>query len=216
MHLNKNKHKDKKKNSNKNKWNTAVYMCVICVFFSLGLTACGESSRMYLEAEAQEPYQETEAWEPSAGTESEEPEKTCFVYICGAVKHPGVFEVPLGSRVYEVISLAGGLKKNASVKGINQAQKVADGDMIEILTTKEQQEAAQPASAGDGAADAVNINTASAAELMTLNGIGEAKAANIIAYRESNGCFLAIEELKNVSGIGESVYAQIKDHITVS
>ncbi len=157
-------------------------------------------------------------------------QENCFVYICGAVKKPGVFEVPAGSRIYEVIMLAGGLKKNASVRGLNQAQQVADGDMIEVLTKKEQRTAQKDdkglagqsvletdgtLQADVGAVGRVNLNTASAAELMTLNGIGEAKAANIIAYRQETGGFSSTQEIMNVNGIGEGVYAQIKDTITV-
>ncbi len=156
---------------------------------------------------------------------------TCFVYVCGAVKHSGVFELPQGSRVYEAIALAGGFCKNAYEKGINQAEEIQDGDMIEVLTMKEHRELekdsrdltarqdndskSQPAagSRSDEQIDLIDINTASAAQLMTLNGIGEAKAASIIAYRESHGGFASIEEIMNVSGIGEGVYAKIQDKI---
>lgn len=167
-----------------------------------------------------------------AGAEAEN--DTCFVYVCGAVKRAGVFELPSGSRVYEAIALAGGFCKNAYEKGINQARQIQDGDMIEVLTKKEQKELEQDSSAGASAAGSVgvnvsdesdagtaadgliDINTADAAQLMTLNGIGEAKAASIISYRESSGGFSAIEEIKNVSGIGEGVYAKIQDKIKVS
>lgn len=165
-------------------------------------------------------------------TSDQKPEPgTCFVYVCGAVKHSGVFELPQGSRVYEAIALAGGFRKNAYEKGINQAEEIQDGDMIEVLTMKEHKELekdsgdltarqdneskTQPAagSRSDEQIDLIDINTASAAQLMTLNGIGEAKAASIIAYRESHGGFSSVEEIMNVSGIGEGVYAKIQDKI---
>ena len=171
-----------------------------------------------------------------AGAEAEN--STCFVYVCGAVKRAGVFELPSGSRVYEAIALAGGFCKNAYEKGINQARQIQDGDMIEVLTKKEHKELERDSSSGESGAGAagvnvsdksnaernagtasdslIDINTADAAQLMTLNGIGEAKAASIISYRESSGGFSAIEEIKNVSGIGEGVYAKIQDKIKVS
>ncbi len=169
--------------------------------------------------------------QPSAGG-------TCFVFVCGAVKHPGVFELPQGSRVYEAIALAGGMRKDAYEKGVNQAGVIQDGDMIEVLTLDEYKELG--AITGDGKSGSaaensgmqqgpaqiqgnasqpggrVDINTADAAQLMALNGIGEAKAAAILAYRDENGGFSSIEEIKNVSGIGEGLYARIKDKITVA
>lgn len=225
-----------------NKLKITAYMFLLWTVFIVNISGCMGKNQIYLEAKEQELSAQSEYGNTAVDEMKDKDEnvedvpaaepasKTCFVYICGAVKHPGVFEVPSGSRIYEVITLAGGLKKNASIKGLNQAQQIADGDMIEILTRKEQREAekeaeteaktgaktaagAQPGNSEDGRID---INTASATELMTLSGIGEAKAANIIAYREENGMFAATEEIMNVSGIGEGVYAQIKDKITVT
>lgn len=207
-------------------WQIILLAGIVWAAFSF--SGCAkEDQQMYLEAKEQEPAADPEMGDADAGSEpkKEANQDTCFVYVCGAVRKPGVYELPAGSRIYEAIKLAGGLKKNASVKGINQAQPLSDGDMVEILTVREKKELEQddkdgpagngPEASGDAAGGRVNINTASAAELMTLNGIGEAKAANIIAYRESNGNFASTEELMNVSGIGEGVYANIQDKITV-
>lgn len=196
---------------------------VFCVLFASSFAAgCGKDS-LYLDADAkvQEMDGDKEA-ELSVSEESdgladteqkEEVPAVCFVYICGAVREPGVYEMPPGSRVYEVIEKAGGLKKDAVLEAFNQAEVITDGQMIEIPTYKEQKAAAaEQAAEADGL---VNINTATVAELMTLNGIGEAKASAIVTYREEHGAFTDIEQLKNVSGIGESTYANVKDLITV-
>ncbi|MDE7311734.1 MAG: helix-hairpin-helix domain-containing protein [Eubacterium sp.] len=228
-----------------NKLNKAAYMFFIWAVLSLcGCNAKGDT-QMYLEAKVQD----TQEKEPDAGNDSDTgadmdaevgndsdtgadtQADVCFVYVCGAVEHPGVFELPRGSRVYEAVALAGGLCKNAYAKGLNQAKQIEDGEMIEVLTKKEykelagKQDAGGAGSAGEDAMQAqsggldadgrIDLNTATAQELMELSGIGEAKAANIIAYRESSGGFQSTEEIKNVSGIGEGVYARIQDKIKV-
>ena len=109
---------------------------------------------------------------------------------------------------------------------MNQAEPIEDGQMIEVLTVEEyenrkKQGWKQSTDVSDQTPDQtqqdgrIDINTATMEQLMTLQGIGQAKAANIIAYRESNGGFSAPEEIMNVSGIGEGVYAKIQDKITV-
>ncbi len=186
-----------------NKLKITAYMFLLWAAFSLG--GCLEKDQIYLDAKVQETSTDTGADEADHAKKDKE---TYFVYVCGAVKHPGVYALPAGSRIYEAIHLAGGLHKHASVKGLNQAKPVADGDMIEILTEAERKELEESNTADKkqgltehaqgmtNAADGlIDINTASAAQLMSLNGIGETKAANIIAYRESIGKFTAIEEL---------------------
>lgn len=189
---------------------------------------------MYLEAKTQEQESRPAAEQPAGSTDAADrsgsgqadtdlADQTCFVYVCGAVKHPGVFELPQNSRVYEAIALAGGFRKNAYEKGINQAAQITDGQMIEVLTVKEQKESgAKTQGQGTDAANAqsqddrIDINTATAEQLTTLSGIGQAKAENIIAYRESSGGFSSVEDLMKVSGIGEGVYERIKDKVKVT
>ena len=135
------------------------------------------------------------------------------VYVCGAVKCPGVYELAVGSRIYEAIALAGGMTDDASPTAVNQAQVLTDGEMIEILTVDEaeEQHAAQEAES-DGK---VNINTADVEELKTLPGIGDAKANSILAYREQHGAFASIEDIKNIEGIKDGVFARLEDCIKV-
>lgn len=135
------------------------------------------------------------------------------VFVCGAVKTPGVYELPAGSRVYEAVALAGGMTDDAALSAVNQAEPLTDGQMIEIPTEEEHElRAAAEEEHQDGL---VNINTADLEELKTLSGIGDSKARNIIAYREKNGAFKAVEDIKNVDGIGEGVFAKLEDCIKV-
>ncbi len=135
------------------------------------------------------------------------------VYVCGAVEHPGVYELAEGSRIYEAVAMAGGMTADASPTAVNQAKLLTDGEMIEILTVDEakEQHITQEAES-DGR---VNINTADAEELKTLPGIGDAKADSILAYREQHGAFAAIEDIKNIEGIKDGVFAKLEDCIKV-
>ena len=150
-----------------------------------------------------------------------------YVYVCGAVQEPGVYMLQAGDRVCEAIVMAGGLSEDASTISVNQAEMVSDGQMI-FVPTKEEADAGitmpqvSGISAGarentDAAKDGkVNLNTASLEELMTLSGIGESRANDILAYRTEHGAFAAVEEIMNVNGIKEGLYNRIKDNIKVN
>lgn len=131
------------------------------------------------------------------------------VYVCGAVKNPGVVEIPDGSRVEDALYAAGGFAAGAAQGSVNLAAWVTDGEMI-CFSTVEEVEEKQVAEEG-----LVNINTADLATLCTLPGIGESRAADIIAYREAHGLFASCEDIMSVSGIKTSVYEKICDKITV-
>lgn len=145
-----------------------------------------------------------------------------FVYVCGAVKAPGVYELAGDARVYEAISSAGGTRDDAAAEALNQARVVTDGERIYIPTLEEAQKGIVDGNApGVTETDGnnkgkLNINTADKEELKTLPGIGDAKAESIISYRESNGHFKSVEELKNVEGIKEGVFNKIKGSIIVT
>ena len=136
-----------------------------------------------------------------------------YVHISGAVKKPGVYRLPDGSRLFDAIELAGGFSDDADESFLNLASVVEDGLKYHVPTKEETEGLMQPAEAAvtDGRID---INHAGADELMQLNGIGEGKARAIIAYREEHGAFATVEDIKKVSGIGESTYAKFKDDIT--
>ena len=154
--------------------------------------------------------------EANVGESLDSPDKTIFVHVCGAVVSPGVYEMSEGNRIFEAIEQAGGFTKEAHAQAINLADKVVDGQQVVVPTEEEAKLSPQlPVSADESEQGLININTADQARLQELSGIGEAKAKGILNYRESNGRFNSIEDIKNVSGIGDKLYEQIKENITV-
>lgn len=143
---------------------------------------------------------------------------TCFVHICGAVKEPGVYQLPEGSRIYQAVEMAGGLLPEADERYLNLAAMVADGMQITIYT---KEEAATAVQSGGGMEDSgtypskIDINTAGKEALMTLKGIGESRAEAIIAYRKEHGPFKQIEDIMLVPGIKDGAFQKIKADITV-
>lgn len=148
-----------------------------------------------------------------------------YIYICGAVKKPGVYTFDHLPRLSEVVDDAGGFTKKADVTSVNLAMQLSDGAQIVVAAKGERTEAAggtgqasQGATGNPGAtssADKININTAAADDLMRIPGIGEAKAALIISYRSEHGSFSKPEDLMQISGIKEGIFARIKDYICV-
>lgn len=141
-----------------------------------------------------------------------------YVDISGCVESPGVYEVEEGTRLFQLIEKAGGLTENADIEGINRAETVSDGQKIIIYAESEEAQRAggtvndKERSASNGK---ININTAGESELQDIPGVGPVTADRIIVYREENGRFSSIEDIKNVSGIGEKTFEKLKDHITV-
>ena len=148
-----------------------------------------------------------------------------LVDVEGCVKNPGLYELNSDSRIGHAIKAAGGFSKNASKASLNLAEKLDDGVQVYVPSKKENKSGAQnstssssSASSSSGSAnktEKININTASMEELQKLNGIGEALSQRIIDYREKNGKFASIEDIKNVSGIGDSRFDSLKDLICV-
>lgn len=150
--------------------------------------------------------------------ESDEVSQDIVVYVCGQVVNPGVYTLSEGSRLYEAVNLAGGLKKKANPTAINMAAVILDGDKIYIPSKSEETSvtsAPVDSSISDNNLSLVNINTASRAQLESLTGIGPAKASAIVDYRQNNGFFQKKEDLMKVSGIGQGTYDQIKEEITL-
>lgn len=169
--------------------------------------------------------------EPPEPTPQPEPTTTpgpIQVYINGQVAAPAVYELPPGSRIGDAIEAAGGWAGEANTAVVNLAQPLVDGMQVYVPSLAEVSAAAVPvvsdpsplASSGDvvnvtNAAGLININTAGLEELDSLPGIGPSTAQKILDYRDENGRFNAIEEIMNVSGIGEAKFNGVKDLITV-
>lgn len=145
------------------------------------------------------------------------------VYITGEINNPGVIEIEEGERVEDLVNKAGGVTNNADLSKVNLAYKLEDGQKVyipnknenfenEIISTENGENVIQEMKSSSKSGK-ININSASIEKLCELPGVGEAMAEKIIMYREENGKFNSIEDLKNVSGIGEKKYESLKDFI---
>ena len=163
-----------------------------------------------------------------SGSPAASPSPDVVVYVCGAVRTPGVVRLPAGARVTDALELAGGPTAKAELAAVNLAAPVSDGQQI-LVPERGAAVAAAPASSGSSAATGsvsvspggaapgalININTASLEELDSLDGVGPSTAQKIIDYRTENGGFKTIDEIKEVPGIGDAKFAAMKDSITV-
>lgn len=145
-----------------------------------------------------------------------------FVHIDGWIQNPGVYEIKENDRVNTIIEKAGGLKEGASIKSINLAARLSDGDKIYIPNREEEKQIETTEVKGNNTGTVkitknskININKASISELKQITGIGESTANKIIDYRDNVGKFKKIEDIKEVKGIGDSKYESIKDKITI-
>ena len=161
---------------------------------------------------------------------AKQPQSTADIYVdvSGAVKQPGVYCLEAGSRVFQAIEMAGGLTEEADSLYLNQAAIVTDGQQIRVYTKEETEKMTdagqQPypetgdivpgnAAFGDAGSQKININLAGKEELMTLSGIGESRAEQIIAYRTEHNGFGSIEELMQIDGIKEKTFNKLKDKL---
>ena len=186
------------------------------------LTGCTRRTEIHMDGLREESFSEAEQerqTEEQTGVSS-----VIYVYVCGAVQAPGVYALQDGMRVYEALDAAGGFREDADTQWLNQAAPVQDGQRLYVYTQEEVQALAADASqttGGDPASEdaahgRVDLNTASKELLMTLPGIGEARAEAILAYRSEHGRFRSIEEIQNISGIKSSLFEKIREKIMVS
>ena len=158
--------------------------------------------------------------ENSVGQTQNTEDSRIYVDISGCVENPGVYEVETGTRLFQLIEKAGGLTAEADIEGINRAETVADGQKIVIYKKgDDSQNSGQNGSISSNAAQTadgkININTADENLLQDSPGVGPVTADSIVQYREEKGRFSSIEEIKNVSGIGDKTFEKLKDYITV-
>lgn len=179
----------------------------------------------------------------ASGETAPTPVASCFVHICGEVAEPGVYELPAGSRIFQAVEAAGGMTEQAAADSVNLAAPVQDGMRVKIPSLEEvktlsEEELRELSAGGSIAGDSgnisgvlpgessvgrepengtklVNLNTAGPEELMSLNGIGKARAEEIIRYRTEHGRFQSIEDIKDIPGIKDALFQKIKDSITV-
>lgn len=149
----------------------------------------------------------------------ESPEQDLItVDVKGAVKSPGIYDLPVGSRVHDAVQKAGGLTEEADSKSLNLAQKISDEALVYVPTKGEEatsQQAASGTSPSTSKEKKVNLNKASLEELKQVKGLGGKRAQDIIDHREANGKFKSVDELKKVSGIGAKTIEKLKDYVTV-
>ncbi|EGO9444553.1 competence protein ComEA [Enterococcus faecalis] len=159
--------------------------------------------------------------EAATDATKERAETIIYVDIKGAVKVPGIYQLKNQQRIWDALALAGGVSEEADTAQVNYAQKVKD-QMI-IYVPKKGESVAQSletlqesAPAQQNQEEKINVNTATEAELQTISGIGAKKAQEIIRFRDEQGPFKTVEELKNVPGIGEKTVERLKDMLTVT
>ena len=160
-------------------------------------------------------YTEQETLALDAGTEPPpEPPRSVTVYVSGEVKKPGLVTLPEGKRVADAVNEVGGVIETADIDRVNMAALLEDGMQIRVPENQRfGNRAATPV--GKDADGLININTASEKELQELPGIGPAMSARIVEYREANGNFKKVEDIKKIRGIGNAKFEKLKDKVTI-
>lgn len=175
-----------------------VASLVIAVLYLLGTSFSSESQANKLDL----------SYVGEATSKSNLISSEIFVHVAGEVKKPGLYALSVGSRVEDAIELAGGMTKSAFEQSVNLARMVSDGEQIVVLDKSR-------VSTGAAAAEFISLNSATMEQLESLPGVGPAMAARIIEYRESIGSFSDLTQLKEVSGIGDKLYAKISQALTL-
>lgn len=197
-----------------------VLLIYILIVVLIVVAGCNQESAMYYSTDTEYSIVENTQHNPDISEEKDVDEYEMIpVYICGAVKNPGVYYMSKGALKADALESAGGFVEAAASDYVNLAETVNSGEKIyfpyedevsagynvEVVFTDESLEQGK-----------ININTATKEELMTLPGVGDKKAEDIIHYREEHGPFQYIEDITNIPGIKEGVYNNIKEHIVVN
>ncbi|MBR1865919.1 MAG: helix-hairpin-helix domain-containing protein [Lachnospiraceae bacterium] len=171
------------------------------------LTGCQQGEAVLTAQES------TSLEEPEVSVNTEQDVDTdIYVYVCGYVEQPGVYELPADARICDALALAGGVSEEGRPEVLNQAEHMEDGQTIYVPGREE----AEPDGVQQETDGRLNLNTATREELMTLPGIGEAKADSILQYREEHGGFQSIEQLMEIQGIKEGVFQKIQAYVKTS
>ena len=144
----------------------------------------------------------------SIASESEQVRAEIYVHVAGEVKKPGLYSLAVGSRVEDAIELAGGMTRSAFEQSVNLARMVSDGEQIVVLDKSQ-------VSAAGAASEFISLNNATMEQLESLPGVGPSLASRIIDHRTAIGSFSDLSQLRDVSGIGEKLYAKISTRLTL-
>nr|WP_245823447.1 helix-hairpin-helix domain-containing protein [Metabacillus halosaccharovorans] len=194
-----------------------ISVLIVCCFYYFYAKEPVKSEVVKVEEMDMNEFEETISVNEKEHVDNGEERTSIVIDVKGAVLKPGVYEVPVDSRVYEAIQEAGGLNEKADELAVNLASPLQDGMVVYIPIkgeTKENPFISQNV-AEDPSQKKVNINLATSEELQTLTGIGPSKAESIISYREEHGPFTKIEDLLEVTGIGDKSFEKLREEITV-
>ncbi|WP_026558680.1 helix-hairpin-helix domain-containing protein [Bacillus sp. J37] len=194
-----------------------VSVLIVCCFYYFYAMEPMKSEVVKIEEMDMNEFEETISSNEKEPVDNGEERTSIVIDVKGAVLKPGVYEVPQDARVYEAIQEAGGLSEKADELSVNLASSLQDGMVVYIPIkgeTKENPFISQNV-AEDPSQKKVNINLATSEELQTLTGIGPSKAESIISYREEQGPFTKIEDLLEVTGIGDKSFEKLREEITV-
>ena len=223
---------DKKKQAQVVIMVAAVFLCgIVYLFFGPGSKGAGTGDDEFVAGGSPQAIEKaasagSEPEEATAGQKTAQVTTVC-VYVCGAVRKPGVYEFDHSPRVLEAVDKAGGFTKKADTLSVNLASMLEDGSQVVIAekgksggeaggTGKTGNVSSDSASSGSSSSgDRIDINTAGAEELTKIPGIGEAKSTAIVNYRNEHGRFQKPEDLMQIPGIKEGIFNRIKDYIRV-
>ena len=202
------------------------FLAFFCVVFLTGCKGSANATDFVLDEDTGTVMESADRGDEALedivdGSNISKDKEELFVFVCGAVNTPGVYKFAEGTRIYEAINTAGGFNDEADQRFLNLAESLKDGQQLYVPTVSETsvgnefKDATAGSAQGQDGDGLVNINTADAGELTTINGIGQARAADIISYREQNGSFSSVEDIMKVPGIKDGLFNKIKDKITV-
>ena len=212
--------KDKINKIIRNRNFTIIIVAIILIIISLNIYN-NNKSKVFMDEYMEDIFVEEKDIQVSKTGNTdvflEEPKRIIYIEIKGEVKRPDVYEMEEGSIIRDLIDKAGGLTEDANIKKINRAKKLKDNELIIIPNDDNINEITTSdfVSATEEESGRININTADLSKLKEIPGVGDVKAKSIIEYREKNGGFKSIEDIKNIDGIGEKTFEKIKDSITI-
>ncbi|MEW4284145.1 helix-hairpin-helix domain-containing protein [Priestia koreensis] len=198
---------------------STILVCAILLLFGVYVFQGRETSNQEFSLGLEEEREDLKVKDKQK-VQATTQQTTVLVDVKGAVKTPGVYELAVGSRIRDAIRLSGGITNQGDKNAVNLALKLQDEMIVYVPKIGESESVVisshtSPGTSSNTENPLINLNTATPEELQQLDGVGPAKASAIIAYREENGPFQKIEDLMNVSGIGQKSFDKLKESIRV-